>query len=291
MRVELTHDLLAKKIREAVSEKNRDLLYAQKIMDSKYELYLSNPNILLSDIELHSVKPYIDRIFLTQEQSNFFNLSEKECEKKAFWAYLKNIINIASILIIIGLMIIMTQYQKNAKRQEQNIHLAQMLSKILKDLSTIKTAKDLAMAQNHAKHLRSNLVTAPELRELFQEKNKSIDSIKEELLETPAAEMQMRKTSVFYSLKGKVVDINNKGIKNATITLKEKSISIQTDEAGYFDFLLESSLILQESNNTLLIEAKNYQSIEIPQLHEQLKEIQDNGILDLDRIKLLASKE
>lgn len=287
MRVELTHDLLAKKIRETVSEKNKGFLNAKKILESKYDLYINNPKILLSDIELNTVEPYLEKLILTESQIDFYELSRKTQDRKATINYIRNIVNISAIFIIVALMIIITQYQKSVKRYEQNIHLATLLTDLLNKVSQMKSSQDLARLKLEAKDLRSNVVNSPQLSAFFNENTDEVKSIKQSLIPTTLDEMQTRKLSFFYTIKGKVVNSHNKGIKHAQLKLVEQNISFESDEAGYFELVIENSLLSPDKANTLLIEAGNsYNSVEIKALEERIDDNAENQFIDLDKITL-----
>jgi hypothetical protein len=95
MKIELTHDLIAKKVRDAVSAQDRARLHAQHIIRVRYELFVTMPQLLLTSDEIAFIQPHKADLLLSEDQMAFLAKSEKVIATELRWTYLRNFLNIA----------------------------------------------------------------------------------------------------------------------------------------------------------------------------------------------------
>jgi hypothetical protein len=165
MKIELTHDLIAKKVREAVSAQDRSRLHAQHIVRVRHELYLTTPELLLTGEELTFIQPYKSGLLLSDSEQNFLSRSEKEVAARLRWVYLRNFLNIAFVLGTIFTILGLREYRRAERSVYQNQQLATDLIKISADVRRIKTVKDLQVLQDKIADLRATKLTDEQLTE------------------------------------------------------------------------------------------------------------------------------
>jgi hypothetical protein len=165
MKIELTHDLIAKKVREAVSAQDRSRLHAQHIVRVRHELYLTTPELLLTGEELAFIQPYKSVLLLSDSEQDFLQRSEKEVAARLRWVYLRNFLNIAFVLGTIFTIWGLREYRRAERTAYQNQQLATDLIKISSDIRQIKTVKDLHQLQDKIAELRATKLTDEQVTE------------------------------------------------------------------------------------------------------------------------------
>lgn len=165
MKIELTHDLIAKKVREAVSAQDRSRLHAQHIVRVRHELYLTTPALLLTGEELTFVQPYKSGLLLSDSEQAFLLRSEQEVAARLRWVYLRNFLNIAFVLGTIFTIWGLREYRRAERTAYQNQQLATDLIKISSDIRRIKTVKDLHQLQDKIAELRATKLTDEQVTE------------------------------------------------------------------------------------------------------------------------------
>ncbi|MCP4437444.1 MAG: carboxypeptidase regulatory-like domain-containing protein [Aureispira sp.] len=99
MKIELSHDLIAKKVYETASIEDKARAKAEQIVKDRYIFSLNATNFYLSDQELKFVNPYVNEITLSQEEASFVRNSRRQINKIMRTARLKNYLIIGLVCI------------------------------------------------------------------------------------------------------------------------------------------------------------------------------------------------
>lgn len=81
MKIEIAHDILARKIYEDASIEDKSRAKAKKLVEDRYKLYLGDPKILLSEREFRIIDPYLKTMSLSSEQNAFVQISKDYIKK------------------------------------------------------------------------------------------------------------------------------------------------------------------------------------------------------------------
>lgn len=76
MRIELAHDLLAKKIHEKASQEDRKLLEIRQFIQQRFKHFDKN-HVLLAREDLSYIKPFLSKISLKKHEIRFIKLSQR----------------------------------------------------------------------------------------------------------------------------------------------------------------------------------------------------------------------
>lgn len=96
MKLEISHDSLAKHIYEKASADDKMRKKISDFITTRYKFYQDNKSLLRSD-DLHYVEPYLNEIELPQEQDDFVKKSQ-ELETRQRWLWIGGTIAIVLLL-------------------------------------------------------------------------------------------------------------------------------------------------------------------------------------------------
>lgn len=213
MKIELSHDLIAKKVYEAASIEDKARAKAERLVKDRYLFSQNAKGFRLSEQELKFITPYINEITLNQEESSFIDKSKKQLNKIILTAKIKNYLIIGLVCItLFGSIAIFEHNRANEARE-----LAQettMYNQNLQD-SIFFLQRDIQKMEENTNN--------PQLAGVETE---NIDFV-----------------SLPFS--GKVISTNGKPIKNAQINLG--GTRIKTNAQGKFEtYLVVDRLLLGE---------------------------------------------
>lgn len=110
MKIELSHDLLAKKIHEKASDEDKMLLRIRKFIQDRFA-YFNESNALLSFNDISYIRPYMDKLSLEPHEIRFIRRS-----KERLWLITGSVV--FAILGVIGFIFYLMH--QNHKRDLQN---------------------------------------------------------------------------------------------------------------------------------------------------------------------------
>jgi hypothetical protein len=230
MKIELTHDLIAKKVRDAVSAQDRARLHAQHIIRVRYELFVTMPQLLLTSDEIAFIQPHKADLLLSEDQMAFLAKSEKVIATELRWTYLRNFLNIAFFLGAIISMWALREYRRAERGADQNQELATNLIEISSDIRRIKTVEDLYKLQDRIGELRRTKLTDEQVASWMRTAN--TDSLLRTLREPHVNSESFAASLRPIVMQGFVVDEKGKGIPNAIIDIL--GMKVNTEKDGKF---------------------------------------------------------
>jgi hypothetical protein len=92
MKIELAHDFIAKKIYEEASIEDKARARASKLLQDRYQHYLSSKNLLLTERELIYIGPFMKRMDLTREEGHYIKESKKAIKKSKLMRRFKDVV-------------------------------------------------------------------------------------------------------------------------------------------------------------------------------------------------------
>lgn len=92
MKIELAHDFIAKKIYEEASIEDKARARASKLLQDRYQHYLSSKNLLLTERELIYIGPFMKRMDLTREEDFYIKESKKAIKKSKVMRRFKDVV-------------------------------------------------------------------------------------------------------------------------------------------------------------------------------------------------------
>lgn len=149
MKIELSHDTLAKSIYDKFSEEDKMRAQIRQLLMERLVDYKDHQT-LLSKEDLNYIEPYIDSIALDREALAFIKKSERRLKRRK-----KQIsIGILVVIILLGIFNLMTRYanRKNEKlleEEEQNV-------KRLAKEDSLKTAAEMRADTLYQQLLKTN---------------------------------------------------------------------------------------------------------------------------------------
>jgi hypothetical protein len=261
MKIELTHDLIAKKVWERASLKDRSLKHAQQIVQAKYALYLVSSQILLSEEELGLVRPYINNIDISVQQAAFLKLSDDTLQTQARWQYARTFLN---AILLIGISISSWgwyQYSQAEQVREEKNKLFVDLFQLSQQIQSVQTAEDLRRVQTQTQTIQHQQLRT----------NNGIDIIKAAGLDTslpaPPPPMQPSLTNFplqAHTLKGLVRDKKGRPIPFCKVEVA--GILTETDKKGAYQvhILTETSLLPDQLLVKIQPPKKDAQELNLP---------------------------
>jgi hypothetical protein len=240
MKIEITHDLIAKKIYERASNKDRAFKHAQQIVQSKYELYVVSSQLLLSEEELGLVRPFIHNLSLSVAQASFLKLSDDTLQTQARWQYARTFLN---AILLVGISISSWgwyQYSQAAQVREEKNKLFVDLFQLSQQIQSVQTAEDLRRVQNQTQTIQHQQLRT----------NNAIDIIQAAGLDTslpaPPPPIQPSLTNFplqAHTLKGHIRDKKGRPLPFCKVEIA--GILTETDRKGAYQvhILTETSLL------------------------------------------------
>lgn len=101
MKIELAHDFIAKKIYEEASIEDKARARAAKLVNDRYQHYLSSKNFLLTERELIYIGPFMKRMDLVKAQRVYIRESKKAIKKAKLMRRFKDVVLVALLSGII----------------------------------------------------------------------------------------------------------------------------------------------------------------------------------------------
>lgn len=222
MKIELSHDLIAKKVYETASIKDKARAQAERLVKDRYIFSQNATDFHLSEQELKCVTPYVDEITLSQEESLFVKKSKKQLTKVVRTAKIKNYLIIGlACMVVFGSIAIFEHNRANEARE-----LAQETTLYSQDLED-----SIFFLQRDIKKMTANNTAA-------------------EVLEDNTIDL------VSMPFSGKVINTKGKPIKNAEINLG--GTKIQTNAQGKFETYLVVDRLLLGEKTYIQVSQKNY---------------------------------
>lgn len=132
MRIELAHDLLAKKIHEKASQEDRKLLEIRQFIQQRFKHFDEN-KVLLARDDLNYIKPYLSKIPLKKYELRFIEQSQRR-----FWLYASCIVALVLfVFYIIGSSAMKTERirTQNQERMVAQLALYQKMNAHAQELS------------------------------------------------------------------------------------------------------------------------------------------------------------
>ncbi len=253
MKIELSHDILARKIYEKSSSEDKMLLKLENLIKSDYERYQER-NLLMASEDYEYVFPFLDNLTITAEERDFVDRSGRSIKRKQRTL---NIIIIAVIamLALFGALASYQSYLASEKAmliQDKNNTLRKQ-SQDLKDKSEEISAKsdfiksqqkDLRLAYDKAiqkeREAQQAVVIAEKLRKIAvksaieaRNQKEAADSLREQAVLQVELIKQQKEAADSLSLEA---------LRQAAIALKE---------SGRADSLLKIAIIEKKKVNKL----------------------------------------
>lgn len=145
MKIELSHDSLARRIYEKASTEDKMLLEKQNFIKNRYSYYLKS-KILLDEESLKYIRPYLIKLSLDKNILVFIRKSEAHVNRRSF--LIGGVILCSTlILFIFGIQASKTLYDLNINRTNQQIIFAKLE----------KAKKDRSAAEEKAQALLSGM--------------------------------------------------------------------------------------------------------------------------------------
>lgn len=118
MKIEISHDTLARTVYEKASAEDRMRLRVLNLIKTKHQLFQENQTYLNGD-ELKSIAQFEQQLDLTTDERSFLNRSKLLAQKQMFFIG-------AIVLVIIAILVAFLMYYRtnNSKIQDINSHLA-----------------------------------------------------------------------------------------------------------------------------------------------------------------------
>ncbi len=251
MKIELTHDLIARKVYDMVSVQDRARAHAQHIVRVKYDIYKTSSNVLLSDDELAIVRPHLKSILLNTDEEQFINKSRNSVA----WAHKKNIIR-NSAIVVMGVALSLTTWGMFERhRANQQAELSQRYGKHLYELSesvrNISNFKELTNAKIASETLLQNkelfnVITGANIAQPLADGGKTnVESEDDSFQNTisPTTKINQASNAALQPcyIQGVVREQgkSDRIIRRANVQVA--GINAQTDENGYFSIAVLSN--------------------------------------------------
>lgn len=164
MKLELSHDTLAKAIYDRASREDKLLIKQQNFINRRYKYYIAS-RVLLDAKDLNRVTPYLDKINLDSEALVFIKKSQRYAQRRQIT--MTGIVSLVSvILLIFGVQAGVTFYdlQVNIKKKK------------LVGIKLKETQEQRAIAESKAQKLLDGTVT------MSQEDLQNINVVKQMLI-------------------------------------------------------------------------------------------------------------
>lgn len=280
MRIELAHDLLAKKIHEKASQEDRKLLEIRQFIQQRFKHFDKN-KVLLARNELNYIKPYLPKLSLKKHEILFVKRS-----KRRLWLYASFIIAlILFVFYIIGASAMKnkrmrTQNQERmatqlARYKKMNAHAQELSDSLVQSqrgLSATKEELRLALlalqAQNHAllnNYARYKVEQSYSKKQLEQELNIAQSSKLSEL----AASALNENHSYAFQLAEKAWYLNSENVQAMKVlhqigkkpykssTARQQSRNIIKDCKSRWGTLNDNALqVIFDANNNVTAQSK-----------------------------------
>lgn len=124
MKIELSHDSLARRIYEKASTEDKVLLKKQNFIINRYNYYLES-NILLDEDSLKDILPYLNKLSLEKKILVFIKRSEAYVNRRSLMIRIA-ILSSTIILFLFGIQASKTLYELNMNRKNQEIIFAKL---------------------------------------------------------------------------------------------------------------------------------------------------------------------
>lgn len=269
MKIELTHDLIARKVYDMVSSQDRARAHAQHIVRVKYDIYKTSSNVLLSDDELAIVKPHLSAIVLSQDENTFIQKSRNSVA----WAHKKNIIR-NSAIVLMGVALSLTtwgmteRHRANRQMQLSNDYGMRLLE-LSQAVRDIENYDDLAQAKIASETLSTVVL---QNQDLTGSLTPSTGSVVQPLADTqPLAQADenqagtkksspTRNTLQPFYIQGVVREAkSDRGIRRAKIEIA--GIATETNDEGYFSIPILSNLNFLPDSIQIMVNHPAYESL------------------------------
>ncbi len=257
MKIELSHDILAKNIYDRASADAKMLLKVTNLIKGRYIYYIES-KVLLTKEDLNYVESYLKKIELTDEEHAFVRRSKRVLKLRTIWSI---VVAIIIIVALAGLTAWAMQgwrkanknekdvFEKKALLEQQNRVLANQRDELarekrerlaaINDLSNKDKLLELSKGELE-KVVQELEIKNIELKEALEKEHKllkDLDKINKELADANK------------KLKG---DVNTKSREVSSITAKVATI--ETESKKYQSRALSSRalLVLRQNNNRVL---------------------------------------
>ena len=119
MKIELTHDILAKKVGEKVSVEDKRIRRVEKFIHDKYEASVGLDKTLSKE-DLDYIQPYLKRIYLSTEETGFIEKSQLAVKKKRQRLILLTVLFTVGVAILSGLSYYLAERTKVEDKTHSN---------------------------------------------------------------------------------------------------------------------------------------------------------------------------
>jgi len=243
MRIELFHDLLAKKVYEKASQDDRDQARARNIVSFKFNLSQKAADMFLSEKELALINPYIAKLDLSQQQLDFIQISKERIK----WHYRKKYLTYSFIAITGLVFAFMKIFEKEHRARLDNELLAQNSIKeiynLTQQISNIKSMADLRTLKVLSETLQNNTLQNPNALTVLIQNGADTNQITVKK-DTGDYILATQLSTVLIS--GQVKNEKNRPLANCQLQMGD--MRVLTDQNGRYTFFIlsDTSLLPQE---------------------------------------------
>jgi hypothetical protein len=223
MKVELTHDILARKVGEKVSAEDKKMRRVEKFIHDSFKTYLSRGTIaFLSKDDLEFVEPFLDKLFFSEEEKDFLEKSKENIRLQR-----KKLIRLVVTFSILILLLSSGSFfsSKIAERENENLDKNRRINDIKKKEIEIKKT-----------NLEKTIMEMKTQEEELIKKKAEIEAVKRKREENKKE--SQKKKEVLYAMKLEQESIKAKGILDMAesdiltkdLEQKEAQLSIKLKE-------------------------------------------------------------
>ncbi len=258
MRIELAHDLIAKKVYEKASQNDKDQARARNIVGFKFNLYQKAPDMLLSEKELALIVPYLPKLDLSPAQLDFINL----CQNKIKWHQRKKYL-VYSCISLLGISMAFTKmFAEEKQARMDNQALAQNSIKDIYNLTqqihNVKSVEDLRTLKIVSETLQNHTLQNPNAINALLQIGADTTAI------NPAADTNQQILTTQLTpicISGQVKNEKQKPLPNVELSIGD--MRLKTDQNGRYTFYILTDTSLLPQTMQLVATAANLEPAEL----------------------------
>ena len=258
MRIELAHDLIAKKVYEKASQNDKDQARARTIVGFKFNLYQKAPDMLLSEKELALIVPYLPKLDLSPAQLDFINL----CQNKIKWHQRKKYL-VYSCISLLGISMAFTKmFAEEKQARMDNQALAQNSIKDIYNLTqqihNVKSVEDLRTLKIVSETLQNHTLQNPNAINALLQIGADTTAI------NPAADTNQQILTTQLTpicISGQVKNEKQKPLPNVELSIGD--MRLKTDQNGRYTFYILTDTSLLPQTMQLVATAANLEPAEL----------------------------
>lgn len=125
MKIELAHDILARKVYEKGSSEDKARLRIESFVNDKYNIYVLNRRLLSND-DFEYILPFLDELSLSAEQQKFITLSEQRIERRK-----RSILGLIGIIFVSLLFLLCWAFRERLRAEKAERKYAQSMQRLV----------------------------------------------------------------------------------------------------------------------------------------------------------------